>query len=135
MRKAICTLALFLFSQGSLAHGPLRTAMEEMGASFKILAVAITAGTMSEAEIDATESLQLSTANASLHYPGTANTDQLKIKYSQWMAELNKQALLLEEAIEASMLSKPQDLSEVTKIFQEINSIRIEGHGEFKTDH
>ena len=65
--------------------------MKEMGAGFKVVAMGLQAGAMTNVELEASESLQMGIANASLHYPSTASTDTLKIKYSQWMAELNKE--------------------------------------------
>ena len=109
--------------------------MKEMGASFKTVAIGLQGGTMTSVELEASETLQMGIAKASLHYPATANTDPLKIKYSQWMAELNKLALELEGAIEVAMTQSPQDLTETTRIFGEMNTLRQEGHAEFKDEH
>ena len=133
--KNLLILLTLLFAQNSLAHGPLLDAMKEMGAGFKTVAIGLRNGNMTSSELEASEKLQMGIANASLHYPSTANTDALKIKYSQWMAELNKLGLELEEAIEVAMSQSPQDLSEAKRIFGEMNTLRQEGHAEFKDEH
>ena len=133
--KNLLIMLTILFAQNAFAHGPLLDAMKEMGASFKTVAIGLQGGTMTSVELEASETLQMGIAKASLHYPATANTDPLKIKYSQWMAELNKLGLELEGAIEVAMAQNPQDLTEATRIFGEMNDLRREGHAEFKDDH
>lgn len=51
------------------------------------------------------------------------------------MAELNKLGLELEGAIEVAMTQSPQDITETIRIFGEMNTLRQEGHAEFKDDH
>lgn len=133
--KNLLILLTVLFVQNSFAHGPFLDAMKEMGESFKTIAIGLQRGTVTSVKLEASESLQMGIAEASLYYPSTANTDPLKIKYSQWMAELNKLGLELEDAIEMAMAQNPQDLSETTRISGEMNDLRREGHAEFKDDH
>lgn len=134
MKKLLIILTL-AFVQSSFAHGPFRDAMKEMGVNFQVVAVGLQNGAMTNVELEATEKLQMAIANASLHYPSTANTDSLKIKYYKWMAELNKYGLELEESIEVAMAKNPQDLSDATAIFRDMNDIRRKGHDEFKEEH
>lgn len=122
-------------AQTSFAHGPLLDAMKEMGVNFKAIAIGIQSGKLTNTELDSSEKLQMAIVEASLHYPATANTDTLKIKYSKWMAELTKYSLELEESIETAMTQDPQDLSDVTTIFGDMNDLRRKGHDEFKDEH
>ena len=51
------------------------------------------------------------------------------------MAELNKYGLELEETIEVAMTQNPQDLTDVTTVFGDMNDLRRKGHDEFKEEH
>ena len=134
MNKLLIVI-LICTAQTSLAHGPLLEAMKEMGVNFKTIAAGIQNGKLTEAELDSSEKLQMAIADASLHYPAIANTDALKIKYLKWMAELSKNSLELEESIEIAMTKDPQDLTDVTFVFVEMNDLRKKGHDEFKDEH
>lgn len=115
--KKLLIIVVLISAQSSFAHGPLLDAMKEMGANFKTIANGIRNGEMKKVELDSSEKLQMAIVEASLHYPATADTDALKIKYSKWMAELSKYSLQLEETIEMAMAQSPQDLSIVTTVF------------------
>ncbi len=133
--KNLLIILVLVSAQSVLAHGPLLDAMKDMGTNFRIVAVGLQSGVMTTTELEASEKLQMAIANASLHYPSTASTDALKIKYSKWMAELNKYGLELEETIEVAMTQNPQDLTDVTTVFGDMNDLRRKGHDEFKEEH
>lgn len=134
MRKLVF-LSILLIVQVSFAHGPLHDAMKEMGESFKLIGIGLQSGEVTEAERDSSEELQMAISTASLHYPGTASTDSLKLEYSQWMAELMNLSLQLEEAIEIALSQKNQDLTTAIQIFSEMNELRKKGHAKFKDEH
>ena len=135
MKKLILFTSLFLFGQSSMAHGPLLGAMKEMGTHFKSLSLSLKKEQFSLEDLATTESMQFAIATSGLHYPKSADSDALKVKYSNWMAELNMQGLELEEAIEEAMQNDPQEITSVGKILQEMNRTRKKGHDEFKIEH
>lgn len=67
--KNLLVLLTILFAHNAMAHGPLLDAMKEMGAGFKVVAMGLQAGAMTNVELEASERLQMGIANASLHYP------------------------------------------------------------------
>ncbi|MEM7646879.1 MAG: hypothetical protein AAF203_08225 [Pseudomonadota bacterium] len=108
--------------------------MQVIGGEFRTIALALRSQKMTTTEVDASKKMQRAIANASLLFPENADTDELKLQYAVWMAELMKKSLALEDAITVQLAATPQVLADINQIFNEMNDLRKQGHGQFKTN-
>ena len=132
MKKILSILSVVFVFSNAQANDDLAASMEIIGEQFKIISTAIQAKELTENELTAVETMQKEIAKSALLYPDNATTDELKIKYMTWMAELQQMALNLEELAETAMTQEVQDLANVTAQFVDINELRKKGHTIFK---
>ena len=134
MKALTILILMFSFQLASAQTPQLKDVMKEIGEQFKTIAIAIQSGEIKATDLDAVETLQTLVSQASMMYPATAETMELKLKYSELMNELMDQSLVLEDEAELAMAGSPQNLSNVKKIFGAINQTRQKGHEEFKIE-
>ena len=83
--------------------------MKVIEEQFKVIAVGLQSGTLTQAELNACEILQKSVSVAAQYYPQTATSDSLKLTYMEWMNELMGLALELEAEMEVQLQEHSQD--------------------------
>ena len=134
MKALTILILMFSFQLASAQTPQLKDVMKEIGEQFKTIAIAIQSGEIKATDLDAVETLQTLVSQASMMYPATAETMELKLKYSELMNELMDQSLVLDDEAELAMSGSPQNLSNFKKIFCAINKTRQKGHEEFKIE-
>lgn len=134
MKILITILSIFLFSIHTYADTPLTAQMKDIGQQFKVLASGIQHKSFTEVQLQAVIEMQKSVTDASLIYPETADTAELKAKYSMWMAELAKMVDTLKVQTEELLKQDPQDFTAVTQTLIEMNDLRKEAHNVLKPD-
>ena len=135
--KIITLMLSLLISSHVTAHSnnELAEEMKTIEEQFKVIAVGLQSGTLTQAELDACESLQKSVSVAAQHYPHTATSDSLKLTYMEWMNELMGLALELETEMEVQLQGDSQNLTDSLRLFRLINEVRKKGHDQFKESH
>ena len=136
MKLLIAFFTLFItFNLSAHSNNDLAEEMKIIESQFKQIATSLQSGQISTMDIEAAETLQKAIVTASLIYPKTADSDSLKLKYSEWMSELTDLALDIEQTMESEVNNDPQDLSASIELFRLMNELRKKGHAEFKDSH
>ena len=122
------------FSFNSFANNlTLDEEMSLMGKQFKKLAVAIKrTKKVSEVELEAINIMQSSIANSGLLFPETADSDDLRLLYSNLMWQLMAKSLEMEGLIKEQMNQAQQDMVRLDEVLTQMGQLRKKGHSEFK---
>lgn len=134
MKTFATLITLLAFSTALAQEVTLKETMKSLGQNFGAFAQSIQAGQLQESDLELVENIQSFASQASLIYPETANTTELKLRYSELMAQLINKTLLLEKNVEEALVTDGTETSQARQTFIEINQIRQAGHQEFKLD-